>query len=136
MSARHKRSLSDWLQRSVTDAVENAVRNAASSRHSALLFQMLAGYQVEKTVNAALEDGEFNLATLVAQIGGGADFQADVEGQVVKWKDQIIDVHVDQSYCKIYALPAGAVDVVPASNSKYPAEKRKDALVADLLDQK
>ena len=136
MSVRRKRSLSDWLQHSVADAVENNVRNVASSRHSARLFQMLAGYQVEKAVNAALENGDFNLATLVAQIGGDADFRADVEEQLVKWKDQIIDAHIDESYRKIYALLAGVVDIVPASKSKDPAEKCKDMLVADLLDWK
>ena len=136
MSMCRKQSLSSWLQQCVADAVENHLREGSSSRLSTRLFQMLAGYQIEKAVNTAIENGDFNLAALIAQIGGDVDFRADVEEQLVKWKDQVIDAHVDESYRKIYALLAGVVDIVPASKSKDPAERCKDVLVADSLDWK
>ena len=135
MIVRQKRALSDWLQQTVADAVENDLRSD-SSRPSLRLFQMLAGYQIEKAVHSALETGDFNLAALLAQIGGDADFRADMEEQLVKWKDQIIDAHVDESYRKIYALLAGIVDVVPASKSKDPAERCRDLHVSHSLDWK
>lgn len=131
---RRKHALSEWLAQTSSPSVEDDLRSP--SRASVEIFRMLSGHQVERATEKALASGDLNLATLIAQIGGDPSFRADIEDQLVKWKDQTIDAHIDEAYKKIYALLAGVVDLIPASTSSDPAEKAKDVLVAKPLDWK
>jgi nuclear pore complex protein Nup98-Nup96 len=133
---RRKRALSNWLQTTVAPSVESYLRTHPNARTSQRLFAMLTGNQVERATESALKEGDLHLATLLAQAGGDADFRADIEEQLVKWKDQVLDAHIDDSYRKIYSLLAGVVDILPASNSKDPVERSRELVIAEGLDWK
>lgn len=133
---RRKKALSDWLQSAVGASVELELRGEPGARSSQKIFTMLTGNQIERATNTAIDNGDLNLSTLLAQAGGDAAFRVDIEEQLIKWKDQVIDAHIEPSYRKIYSLLAGIVEILPASNSRDPVESCKEVRIAEGLDWK
>ena len=133
---RRHANLSTWLKSAVRSTVESDLRSDPNTRASCKIFTMLTGHQIVRAVDTALAEGDFNLASLISQVGGDPDFRADVGSQLRKWKEQHIDAHIDESYRKIYSLLAGIVDVLPASKSSDPVEKCRELAIAEGLDWK
>ncbi|KAG9123969.1 DNA-directed DNA polymerase gamma mip1 [Ceratobasidium sp. 392] len=133
---RRRAALAKWLQLAVAPSVEFDLRELNGSTAANRAFLMLTGNQVSRATEAAMEADEVHLATLISQIGGDAEFRSDIESQLVKWKEQKVDAHVDVWIRKVYALLAGIVDTVEGSKSRDPAERCGDVAVAQGLDWK
>ncbi|KAJ8472744.1 hypothetical protein ONZ45_g16544 [Pleurotus djamor] len=113
---RRKAALSSWLERAVSHTVDAALKSQTSASSTASAFLLLTGNQVEKACEVAMDGGNYRLATLIAQAGGDNEFKEDLREQLHIWREQRIDVHIDDSVRKIYALLAGIVDdIVPGS---------------------
>ncbi|CAE7229687.1 unnamed protein product [Rhizoctonia solani] len=133
---RRRHALAKWLQVTVAPSVEFDLRELNDSSGANRAFLMLTGNQVARATEAAMGANEMQLATLISQIGGDAEFRNDIESQLAKWKEQKIDAHIDVWVRKIYALLAGIVGSVEGSKSRDPAEKCGDMVVAERLDWK
>ncbi|EIN08184.1 hypothetical protein PUNSTDRAFT_102949 [Punctularia strigosozonata HHB-11173 SS5] len=132
---RRKAALSAWLEEAVSPAVDADLRaNFAASAASAA-FTHLSGNQIEKACDAAMDGGNLHLASLIAQSGGDAEFRIDLQEQLRVWREQKVDVHMDEHVRKLYALLAGIVEVLEGSNGKG-IERCPDINVADGLDWK
>jgi nuclear pore complex protein Nup98-Nup96 len=132
---RRKTALSAWLEEAVSSAVEADIRDNFTASAASTSFAYLTGNQVEKACEAAMDGGNANLATLIAQSGGDALFRADLQEQLRVWRDQKVDVHMDEHVRKLYALLSGIVDVLEGSSGKG-IERCPDINVADGLDWK
>lgn len=116
-SLRRKSALSKWLQEAVTASVEQdlAEHSTGDNGWAKAVFALLTGNQVEKACDAATDAGNVKLATLIAQAGGDNEFKEDLKAQLKLWREQRIDVHIDENVRKVYALLAGVVDVLEGS---------------------
>lgn len=132
---RRKAALSRWLQSAVAPAVENDVREAGDADWAACVFAMLTGHQIEKACDTAFDAGNVKLSTLLAQAGGDDEFKGDLRAQLAIWREQKIDVHINENVRKVYALLAGIVDVLEGSKGSG-IERCPDALLARGLDWK
>ncbi|KAL4262874.1 Nuclear pore complex protein NUP96 C-terminal domain-containing protein [Pleurotus pulmonarius] len=113
---RRKAALSSWLERAVSQKVEATLKSPFTLSPPYTAFILLTGNQVEKACEVAMDGGYYKLATLISQAGGDAEFQEDLREQLQLWREQRIDVHIDEGIRKVYALLAGIVDdVVPGS---------------------
>lgn len=133
---RRRAALAKWLQVTVAPTVEFDLRELAGASAANRAFLMLTGNQVSRATEASMESNEMQLATLISQIGGDAEFRNDIEMQLSKWKEQKVDAHIDVWIRKIYALLAGIVDTVEGSKSRDPAERCSDVAIAQNLDWK
>ncbi|KAF8609715.1 hypothetical protein BDV93DRAFT_465151 [Ceratobasidium sp. AG-I] len=133
---RRRAALAKWLQVTVAPTVEFDLRELAGASSANRAFLMLTGNQVSRATDASMESNEMQLATLISQIGGDAEFRSDIEMQLSKWKEQKVDAHIDVWIRKIYALLAGIVDTVEGSKSRDPAERCSDVAIAQNLDWK
>ena len=131
---RRKQAVGDWLRSTVSLTVEDAVASAPSV--NAQIFTLLTGNQVERACHLAMEAHNFKLASLIAQIGGSAEFRRDVAGQLIVWRESIADAWIDDGIRKIYALMAGDVTVIQASTSTDPFQKASELRIDDGLDWK
>ncbi|KAL0959899.1 hypothetical protein HGRIS_011566 [Hohenbuehelia grisea] len=109
---RRKTALASWLAKVVAPSVERAVKASTSVDSPAAVFALLTGNQIEQATDAAMDGGNFNLATLVSQAGGDDEFREDLRLQLHLWREQRIDAHIDDDIRKIYALLAGCIDEV------------------------
>ncbi|KAF9489229.1 hypothetical protein BDN71DRAFT_1401891 [Pleurotus eryngii] len=109
---RRKAALSSWLERAVSHQIESALKSPFTLNPSYAAFILLTGNQVEKACEVAMDGGYYKLATLISQAGGDAEFQEDLREQLQIWREQRIDVHLDEGIRKVYALLAGIVDDV------------------------
>ncbi|KAG6899672.1 hypothetical protein C0993_008026 [Termitomyces sp. T159_Od127] len=135
-SVRRKAALSTWLEDAVSTMVETELRATASADTPTKVFTLLTGHQTEKAINAAI-DGEFwRLATLISQAGGDAEFQQDLEDQIEIWHEERIDVHIDESVRRVYALLAGLVNKPVEGSRGGGLEKCSDVDVLKGLDWK
>jgi nuclear pore complex protein Nup98-Nup96 len=137
LSLRRKTALSKWLQQAVAPAVERDLNedSAGDFGWAKAIFALLTGYQVEKSVDIAIDSGNVKLATLLAQAGGDNEFKEDLKAQLKLWREQRIDVHVDESVRKVYALLAGIVDVLEGCKG-VGLERCPDVHIAKGLDWK
>ena len=117
LSLRRKTALSKWLQDAVAASVERDLVESSAGEYgwAKAVFALLTGNQVEKACDAATDAGNVKLATLLSQAGGDNEFKEDLKAQLKLWREQRIDVHVDESVRKVYALLAGIVDVLEGS---------------------
>jgi nuclear pore complex protein Nup98-Nup96 len=133
---RRRSALAKWLQLTVAPSVEFDLRELNGTTAANRAFLMLTGNQVARATDVSMEANEMHLATLISQIGGDAEFRSDIESQLIRWKEQKVDAHVDVWIRKIYALLAGIVDTVEGSKSRDPAERCGDISIAQSLDWK
>lgn len=113
---RRKSALSSWLEEAVASSVDQELKNNSLDTPVGAAFSLLTGHQVEKACEAAMGSSNLKLATLISQAGGDAEFQEDLRAQLQIWREERIDVHIDDSVRKVYALLAGIVDVLEGSN--------------------
>ncbi|GJE85205.1 Nup96 domain-containing protein [Phanerochaete sordida] len=133
---RRRIAFSRWLQMAVASAVETDVQETSGEYSWAqAVFALLTGYQVEKAVDIATEAGNVKLATLLAQADGDVEFKEDLKAQLALWREERIDVHIDESVRKVYALLAGVVDVLEGSKG-VGLERCADVHLAKGLDWK
>ncbi|THV04722.1 hypothetical protein K435DRAFT_746502 [Dendrothele bispora CBS 962.96] len=133
-----KAALSAWLEQVVASTVESDLRSNPAANSVGIAFTLLTGNQLEKACEAAMEGGNMKLATLISQAGGDFEFREDLREQLDIWREEKIDVHVDEHIRKIYALLAGIVgEVVECSKGTgVEKEKPKDVDVVQSLDWK
>ncbi|EKM57526.1 uncharacterized protein PHACADRAFT_206423 [Phanerochaete carnosa HHB-10118-sp] len=133
---RRKTALSKWLQTAVASSVEKDVEESSGEYSWAqAVFALLTGCQVEKAADTATEAGNVKLATLLAQADGDAEFKEDLKNQLALWREQRIDVHIDENVRKVYALLAGVVDLLEGSKGTG-LERCVDVHLAKGLDWK
>ncbi|KAG6828595.1 hypothetical protein H0H92_007336 [Tricholoma furcatifolium] len=135
-SVRRKAALSAWLEDAVSSTVEGELRVDASADAPVTAFTLLTGHQIEKAVNVAMDGGFWRLATLISQAGGDSTYQEDLKSQLDAWHDERIDVHIDESVRKLYALLGGLVDKVIPGSRGGGLEKCSDVNVLKGLDWK
>lgn len=132
---RRKSALSSWLEEAVASSVDQDLKNNSSETPAGAAFSLLTGHQVEKACEAAMGSSNLKLATLISQAGGDAEFQEDLRAQLQIWREERIDVHIDDSVRKVYALLAGIVDVLEGSNGTG-IEQCSDLSLTEGLDWK
>jgi nuclear pore complex protein Nup98-Nup96 len=135
-SIRRRAALSAWLEDAVAPAVEADLRSNPSAGAATIAFTHLTGNQIEKAASAAMDGRYLQLATLISQAGGDFDFRENLKKQLQIWKDDRVDVHIDESVRKVYTLLAGIVDGVMEGSKGSGLEKCSDVDVAKGLDWK
>ncbi|KAI6148667.1 nuclear protein 96-domain-containing protein [Pisolithus tinctorius] len=115
-SLRRKAALSVWLEEAVTSSV-NADLNQASGDPESLIFALLTGHQIEKACETAIDCGLVKLATLISQAPGDFEFREDLREQLQIWREQRVDVHVNENTRKLYATLAGSMDILEGSKA-------------------
>lgn len=137
LSLRRKTALSKWLQDAVAASVEQDLAENAAGEYgwAKAVFALLTGNQVEKSCDAATDAGNVKLATLLSQAGGDGEFKEDLKAQLKLWREQRIDVHIDESVRKVYALLAGIVDILEGSKGTG-LERCPDTRITKDLDWK
>ncbi|KAG6854537.1 hypothetical protein C0991_005449 [Blastosporella zonata] len=135
-AVRRKAALSVWLEDAVSTTVEADLRANASADAPTSAFTLLTGHQTEKAVNVAIDGGFWRLATLISQAGGDRTFKDDLKQQMQIWNEQRIDVHIEESVRKLYALLAGLIDAEVAGSRGGGLEKCSDVDVLKGLDWK
>ncbi|KAJ6485939.1 nuclear protein 96-domain-containing protein [Mycena sanguinolenta] len=133
---RRKAALSAWLERAVAPSVDADIRANPSAGPTALAFVHLTGNQVDRASEVALDGGYFKLATLISQAGGDFEFREDLKDQLEIWREQRIDLHIDESVRKVYALLAGIVDAVVEGSKGGGQDKCPDVDITAGLDWK
>ncbi|KAJ6591833.1 nuclear protein 96-domain-containing protein [Mycena vulgaris] len=130
---RRKAALSAWLQETVSPSVETDMRANPAAGPAALAFMLLTGNQVERASEVAMDGGYLKLATLISQAGGDFEFREDLKDQLEIWREQRVDVHIDESVRKVYALLAGVLDGVIEGSKGGGQDKCSDLdILADL----
>ncbi|KAH7923076.1 hypothetical protein BV22DRAFT_1036756 [Leucogyrophana mollusca] len=114
-SIRRKAALSVWLEGIVKPSVDADLKQQSSANSAALVYTLLTGHQVNKACDVAMDGGNVKLATLISQASGDFEFREDLKEQLQLWREQRIDVHIDESIRKVYALLAGLLEVVEGS---------------------
>ena len=133
---RRRAALSAWFEDAVAPALDADLRSDPSASAATIAFTHLTGNQIDKAAAAAIDGGYLKLATLISQAGGDFDFREDLKEQLQIWKDEKIDVHIDQGVRKVYTLLAGIVDGVVEGSKGSGLEKCSDVDVAKGLDWK
>ncbi|KAI0052123.1 hypothetical protein FA95DRAFT_1553794 [Auriscalpium vulgare] len=132
---RRRAAITAWLEDAVASTVEAEVKADAIASAASTAFKRLTGHQVELASEVSIEGGNLKLATLISQAGGDDGFVADMRSQLQIWREQRIDVHIDEDVRKVYALLAGIVDVLEGSNGSG-LERCPDLQIAAGLDWK
>ncbi|KAJ7695132.1 nuclear protein 96-domain-containing protein [Mycena rosella] len=133
---RRKAALSAWLQDAVSPSVDTDMRANPAAGPVALAFMLLTGNQVERASELAMDGGYLKLATLISQAGGDFEFREDLKNQLEIWRDQRVDVHIDENVRKVYALLAGVLDTVVEGSKGGGQDKCPDVDIAAGLDWK
>ncbi|PWN50551.1 hypothetical protein IE53DRAFT_362282 [Violaceomyces palustris] len=140
LSLRRKTALSNWLRHTVAGTVETEARShVAASRKAALVFSYLSGNQVERACQAALEGGDLRLATLISQAGGDEETKADISEQLLIWRQEGVDAHIDKDHRRIYELLSGNVTLSKGTESRTtrdPIDQVQDLQIPAGLDWK
>lgn len=133
--------LEKWLEQVVKGAVEEDLRDAAAKEEAGAgarrVFALLSGHQIERACDAALENGDVRLATLLAQAGGDDEFREDLFLQLAKWREYRVDAHIATAYRRVYEVLCGNVGLsegLPAKGDRVDATE--DIYIADGLDWK
>ncbi|KAJ7090567.1 nuclear protein 96-domain-containing protein [Mycena crocata] len=133
---RRKAALSAWLEDAVAPSVDADIRTNPAAGPAALAFMHLTGNQVERASEIAVDSGYLKLSTLISQAGGDFEFREDLKDQLEIWREQRVDVHIDESVRKIYALLAGIVDSVVEGSKGGGQDKCPDVDIVAGLDWK
>ncbi|KAF9460038.1 nuclear protein 96-domain-containing protein [Collybia nuda] len=136
IALRRKAALSAWLEDAVIPALEADLRSNPSASSSTVAFTFLTGNQVDKACASAMDGGYLKLATLISQAGGDFDFREDLKEQLQIWRDERIDVHIDEGVRKVYTLLSGVVGDVIEGSKGGGLEKCSDIDVTKGLDWK
>ncbi|EMD35444.1 hypothetical protein CERSUDRAFT_106804 [Gelatoporia subvermispora B] len=132
---RRKAALSKWLKNAVAASVDAQLRDDPSTDWAGVVFTHLTGYQIEKACEAAMDGGNFKIASLMSQIPGDAEFREDVKAQLRIWHDERVDLHIGDNIRKIYSLLSGNVHIQSGSKGSG-LEQCRDVNVAGGLDWK
>lgn len=122
---RRSDALSAWLTRAVSSSVEQDIKAHASTDSARIAFLHLTGNQVEKAVECLTSGGNIRLATLISQVPGDIEFRADIRDQMQIWKDEKVDVHMNETVRKLYALAAGEAEFLQGSSKKEDTDITK-----------
>ncbi|KAF7289507.1 SNF2 family helicase [Mycena chlorophos] len=136
IALRRKAALSAWLEDAVAPTVEFDIRAKPSAGPAALAFLHLTGNQVARATEVAVDGGHLKLATLISQAGGDLEFRADLRLQLDIWREQRVDLHVDDDVRKVYALLSGLLESVEGSTGSSSQDKASDIDIVAGLDWK
>lgn len=135
LDLRRKLMVGEWLQAAVSSTIEGILLdNTISSL--AKIFALLSGNQIEKACNQAMDSGNLRLATLISQIGGDTRFRSDIMKQLEAWRQDAVDVWIDEDYQRIFALLSGQVQTLQASKSPDPFQQADNIKICQGLDWK
>jgi nuclear pore complex protein Nup98-Nup96 len=123
------------LEDAVAPAVDADLKKNPTADSAAVAFTLLTGNQVQKASETAMDGRNFKLATLISQASGDLEFKADLRDQLQVWRDQRIDVHINENIRKIYGLLGGITEVVEGSKGTG-LEKCPDLVISKGLDWK
>lgn len=132
---RRKAEVSAWLEDAVAPAVDADLKKNPTANSAAVAFTLLTGNQVQKACETAMDGQNFKLATLISQASGDLEFKADLRDQLQVWRDQRIDVHIDENIRKVYGLLGGITEVVEGSKGSG-LEKCPNVFISKGLDWK
>ncbi|KAJ7457117.1 nuclear protein 96 [Mycena galericulata] len=97
---------------------------------------LLTGNQIERASEVAMDGGYLKLATLISQAGGDFEFREDLKEQLEIWREQRVDLHIDESVRKVYALLAGVIDASVEGSKGGGQDKCADVDIVAGLDWK
>ncbi len=136
---RRKAALSRWLSFAVSANVDADARvQVAAGNTAAQIFAYLTGHQVERASSAAIENKDFYLASLLAQLPGDDEMRASIALQLATWREEGADAFISTEHRKLYELMAGNVNFSAGSvpSSAAATDKVLDLPISEGLDWK
>lgn len=137
---RRRDALSAWLREAVKPAVESELRALSgpegSSTHTARVFTLLTGSQIERACQVALSEGDIRLATLLSQAAGDEELREDLQTQLAVWRESRVDPHLVNGYRKIYELLSGNIDLSKGLHGNGSVDTSQDISMSANLDWK
>jgi nuclear pore complex protein Nup98-Nup96 len=109
---KRKKALISWLETAVeSTTLAHVQRHLIESNDTGAIFAFLTGLQVEKACELAVQQRDYRLATLLPQLGGDADFRADMDEQLKRWRDYGFEMKMSLDHRRIYELLRGNVGI-------------------------
>lgn len=137
---RRRDALSAWLRAAVKPSIESDLRalsgQAGTISHTARVFTLLTGRQIERACQVALSEGDIRLATLLSQAGGDEESREDLQAQLASWRDSRVDPQVTSGYRKIYELLSGNINVSKGTHGNGSVDSCQDLNLSADLDWK
>lgn len=105
MEASRKRALSAWI----TGVMEGVVAQEVASSENRLqaIISLLSGHQIAAACDEAVAQGDYNLATLIAQAGHDQITKQIAKSMCLQWSESQNDQMIDAERLRIYALLSG-----------------------------
>ncbi|KAI9592112.1 nuclear protein 96-domain-containing protein [Syncephalis fuscata] len=119
---KRKRALIQWLETAVeSTTLAHVQRHLVEGNDTGAIFAFLTGLQVEKACELAMQQRDYRLATLLPQLGGDADFRADMDEQLTRWRDYDFEIKLSTEHRRIYELLRGNVGISAVSEEESNA---------------
>ncbi|KAJ2961964.1 hypothetical protein NQZ79_g2892 [Umbelopsis isabellina] len=136
VEAVRKKRFNKWLEDAVTPEMDRELeQHAADGNAAATVFTYLTGHRIKEACNAALENRDNRLATLLPQVITGSEtFRNYIKSQLRLWKDYQYEGMISNDYRKVYELMSGNVGLTQGMNGAVGDSDR--VLVSEGLDWK
>lgn len=122
-----KDRLSTFWERIVEPASSQHVAMARSSEEKAIAA--LTGHRIADACNHLITGKDYRLATLVALIGNGVEFQKEMRSQLTQWQESAILSEFSQPVRAIYEMLAGRVCVC-AGRKGLPEDRIESFIIS------
>ncbi|CAO3675615.1 unnamed protein product [Umbelopsis vinacea] len=136
VEAARKKRFTKWLEDAVTQEMERDLeQHAADGNLAATVFTYLTGHRIKEACNAAIENRDHRLSTLLPQVIMGSEtFRNYIKAQLRLWKDYQYEGMISKDYRKVYELMSGNVGLTHGMNGAVGDSDR--VLVSEGLDWK
>jgi nuclear pore complex protein Nup98-Nup96 len=136
VEAARKKRFTKWLEDAVTQEMERDLeQHAADGNLAATVFTYLTGHRIKEACNAAIENRDHRLSTLLPQVIIGSEtFRNYIKAQLRLWKDYQYEGMISKDYRKVYELMSGNVGLTHGMNGAVGDSDR--VLVSEGLDWK
>ncbi|CAO3667636.1 unnamed protein product [Umbelopsis ramanniana] len=136
VEAARKRRFTKWLEDAVTQDMERDLeQHAADGNIAATVFTYLTGHRIKEACNAAIENRDHRLSTLLPQVITGSEtFRNYIKAQLRLWKDYQYEGMISKDYRKVYEVMSGNVGLTQGMNGAVGDSDR--VLVSEGLDWK
>ncbi|RKP25440.1 nuclear protein 96-domain-containing protein [Syncephalis pseudoplumigaleata] len=116
---KRKKALIHWLETAVeSTTLAHVQRHLVEGNDTGAIFAFLTGLQVDKACELAIQQRDYRLATLLPQLGGDADFRADMDEQLKRWRDYDFEGKMSLDHRRIYELLRGNVGISAPSETE------------------
>ncbi|OQR66168.1 nuclear pore complex protein Nup98-Nup96-like, partial [Tropilaelaps mercedesae] len=105
MECARKRALSVWIAEVMEGVVAQEVALAENPLQA--IISLLSGHQISAACDEAVAQGDYNLATLIAQAGHDQTTKQIAKRMCFEWTESKKDQMIDTDRLRIYALLAG-----------------------------